>query len=121
MNRRISSLAVALTLAAAGPALAHAHLTSAVPAAGGTVAAPPSELDLSFSEGVNPKFTGLALTGPAGDAVPTGAAKLGTGGDTALVVPVTGPLAAGTYKVRWHALATDGHKTDGSYTFTVKP
>lgn len=119
MTPRILALAAALTLAA-GPALAHAHLTSSVPAAGATVAAP-SELDLSFSEGVNPKFTGLTLTGPAGAAAPTGAAKLGPGGDTALVVPVTGPLAAGAYKVRWHALATDGHKTDGSYTFTVKP
>lgn len=120
MTPRILALAAALTLAA-GPALAHAHLKSSVPAAGATVAAAPSELDLSFSEGVNPKFTGLTLTGPAGAAAPTGAAKLGPGGDTTLVVPVTGPLAAGAYTVRWHALATDGHKTDGSYTFTVKP
>ncbi len=38
-----------------------------------------------------------------------------------LVVPVIGALETGTYKVDWHALATDGHKTDGSYTFTIKP
>ncbi len=121
MSRRTLALAAALTLAAGGPALAHAHLKSSVPAAGGTVAAAPAELDLSFSEGVNPKFTGLTLTGPTGAKVPTGAAELGPGGDTALVVPVAGPLAAGTYEVRWHALATDGHRTDGRYRFTVKP
>jgi copper resistance protein C len=49
------------------------------------------------------------------------ASYVGAGGDTTLVVPVTATLAAGTYTVDWHALATDGHKTNGSYTFTVKP
>jgi methionine-rich copper-binding protein CopC len=31
------------------------------------------------------------------------------------------PLAAGTYKVIWHATDADTHKTQGSYRFTVKP
>jgi copper resistance protein C len=103
------------------PALAHAHLESATPAVNGTVAIAPSELDLTFSEGVNPKFTGAKVTGPGKAAVVTGAARLRAGGDTTLVVPISAPLAAGTYKVDWHALATDGHKTTGSYSFTVKP
>ena len=33
----------------------------------------------------------------------------------------SGPLAAGTYKVEWHAVSTDTHKTQGSYSFTVNP
>lgn len=114
-------LASALSLGLAGEAEAHAHLKSATPAMGATVAKAPAELDLGFSEGVNPKFTGLKVTGPAGAVAPTGESKLGPGGDTTLVVPVTGTLAAGTYKVDWHALATDGHKTNGTYTFTIKP
>jgi len=36
------------------------------------------------------------------------------------MVPVTGTLADGSYTVDWHALSGDGHKTHGSYTFTVK-
>ena len=123
MNHRLRLLALSSVpiLGLAGAAQAHAHLTSATPAMGGSVTGPPTELDLGFSEGLNLKFTGVKVTGPAGAAVPTGAPKLGPGGDTTLVVPVPGALGAGTYKVDWHALATDGHKTDGSYSFTVKP
>ncbi len=107
--------------AAATPALAHAHLTAATPAAGGTVPTTPTELDLAFSEGLNLPFTGVKVTGPAGAAVATGKAALGPGGDTTLVVPVAGPLAPGSYTVAWHALSKDGHRTSGTYTFTVKP
>jgi methionine-rich copper-binding protein CopC len=28
-------------------------------------------------------------------------------------------LPPGTYKVRWHVLSVDTHKTEGSYSFTV--
>ena len=118
---RSMSLAIALILGSVGTAAAHAHLQTATPAAGSTVAAAPTELRLGFSEGVNVKFTGLVVTGPAGAVVPTGSAVLAPGNDRILLVPISGPLAPGAYRVDWHALATDGHKTDGSYGFTVKP
>lgn len=119
-----SSFAIALgatvLAASAGSAWAHAHLKTSAPAAG-TAAAAPAEIDLAFTEGVNPKFTGIALSGPGGAAVPTGPARLGSGGDATLAVPISGRLAPGAYKVDWHALAVDGHKTEGSFTFTVTP
>ncbi|WP_237479925.1 copper homeostasis periplasmic binding protein CopC [Lichenibacterium dinghuense] len=114
------ALASALCLAASAPAFAHAHLKASTPASGASVARP-GEIDLAFTEGVNPKFTGLSLSGPGGAPVSTGPARPGAGGDATLVVPVAGPLAPGTYKVDWHALATDGHKTEGSFSFTVAP
>jgi hypothetical protein len=83
--------------------------------------ASPSELDLEFSEGVNLAFTGVEVKGPDKTTIATGKPILRAGGDTTLVVPLSGTLAAGTYTVAWHALSTDGHKTHGSYTFTVKP
>ena len=52
--------------------------------------------------------------------IPTGVASLAAGDDTTLVVPVMQQLASGTYTVDWHALSKDGHKTHGTYTFTVK-
>ncbi len=123
MNNRIRIVAFsfALTLGFVGDASAHAHLKTAAPAADSTVGAAPSELRLGFTEGVNLKFTGVSVMGPAGVPVSTGAASLAPGDDKVLVVPVSGPLARGAYKVNWHALATDGHKTDGSYGFNVKP
>ena len=103
-----------------GQALAHAHLTSAMPAAGSTVTASPTELDLTFSEDVNLKFTGVIMTGPKKTVVKTGKAML-MSGNTKLMVPIDGTLDPGLYTVAWHALSTDGHKTNGTYSFTLKP
>lgn len=110
-------LALGLSLSATA-ALAHAHLTAQTPAAGATVAAP-AALSLTFSEDVNLAFTGVAITGPDKAPVTQGTASLNAD-RTVLTVPVAGTLAAGTYRVDWHALSNDGHKTQGHYTFTVK-
>jgi len=99
------------------PAFAHAHLVSETPAENTAVAAP-TELSVKFSEGVVLKFTGVTLTGPAG-AVPLGGGSLDPKDDTVLLVPVPSSLPAGSYTVAWHALSSDGHKSSGSYSFTV--
>ncbi len=112
--------AAAISIALAGQAMAHAHLKSAIPAAGGTVKAAPSEIDLTFSEGLNLKFSGIKVTGPDKTAVKTGEGML-MNGDTTLMVPVSDRLAPGKYTVEWHVLSTDGHKTNGTYSFTVAP
>jgi methionine-rich copper-binding protein CopC len=100
-------------------AFAHAHLKSSVPADKSTVAAP-QELDLTFSEELNLKFTGVKVTGPNKSAIKTGDAML-MDGKVGLMVPVSEKLGPGTYDVEWHALSADGHKTSGTFTFTVKP
>lgn len=122
LNRlpRTAALA-AISCLLASPAFAHAHLKSAVPAADSTVTVAPTTIELDFSEGVNLAFTGVKVTATDGMAVATGPGASGPGGDSTLVVPVLKPLAAGRYTVDWHALATDGHKTSGHYTFTIKP
>jgi methionine-rich copper-binding protein CopC len=117
---RVLALAAAVAIAMTGPTLAHAHLQSASPAADGTVAVSPTELDLKFSEGLNLKFSGVTVTGPGKAVVATGAPALADG-DATLVVPLPAALPAGVYTVDWHALSTDGHKTHGSYSFAVKP
>ncbi|MDL2401601.1 copper homeostasis periplasmic binding protein CopC [Rhizobium mayense] len=113
-------LAAILAIGLAGQALAHAQLVSATPADKSTVKSSPSELDLTFTEGLNLKFSGIKVTGPDKAAVKLGEPML-MPSDTVLMVPVSETLGAGTYTVEWHALSTDGHKTNGSYTFTVKP
>jgi methionine-rich copper-binding protein CopC len=103
-----------------GLALAHAHLESAQPPASGTVAAAPTEIGLTFSEELNQKFTRVKITGPDGKAIKTGDAML-MDGDKTFMVSLPSGLGAGTYQVEWQALSRDGHKTRGTYTFTVKP
>lgn len=110
-------LALGLSLSATA-ALAHAHLTAEMPTAKSTVAAP-TALMLTFSEDVNIKFTGVKITGPNKAEVKQGTPSLNAD-ETVLTIPVDGTLAAGTYTVDWHALSNDGHKTHGTYTFTVK-
>lgn len=114
------AVGVVMALSFAVQAEAHAHLQSAVPRADAATAAPPAQLQLRFSEGLELRFSGATLTGPGDGPVPVGNARLGAG-DNELIVPILGALGPGRYAVDWHALSHDGHSTRGSYAFTVRP
>jgi copper resistance protein C len=103
----------------AAQAFAHAQLEKATPPVGGAVP-PPSEIRLEFSEGVEPKFSKVSLTGPNG-AVPLGAAKTEPSNQAVLIVPIAKALSAGAYTVHWQAVSVDTHHTQGTFEFTVKP
>ena len=114
------TIPASLALALVGTqAFAHAQLEKATPPVGGTVASA-SEIRLEFSEGVEPRFSKVSLTGPGG-AVPLGAAKTEPSNQAVLIVPITKALAAGAYTVRWQAVSVDTHHTQGTFEFTVKP
>ena len=100
-------------------ASAHAFLKTATPAVGSTVPQPPDQVVIDFTEGVEPSFSTITVQDAAGAAVDTGNIHL-QGGNTHLAIGLK-PLPPGTYKVIWHATAVDTHKTEGNYTFTVKP
>src|SRR6185437_5296789 len=91
--------AMGLTLLSAGAAFAHAHLESEIPAADTAVSPAPTQLELKFSEAVELRFTGVAITGPADAAVPVGKASLKAGDGTILSVPLSGGLSPGKYVV----------------------
>jgi copper resistance protein C len=110
-------VAVAL-VGLAGPALAHSELLRTSPAAGSAVAASPAQVRLEFSEGVEARFSGVEITGSGGQRVPTGRAEAQ---GNVLAAPLSGPLPAGKYRVNWRALSADGHRTQGSFTFEVRP
>ncbi|WP_164736442.1 copper homeostasis periplasmic binding protein CopC [Rhizobium vallis] len=116
---RIAFIALILTAAAASQALAHAHLKTSSPAEKASVVSP-GELDLTFTEELNLKFSGVKVTDPDKKEITLGDAAL-KDDDKVLAVPISGTLAPGNYTVDWHVLSTDGHKTSGIYTFTVKP
>ncbi len=88
------SVALAGMLTAAG-AFAHAHLQQQIPTAGAQLSASPQTLTLSFSEGIEPAFSGVTVTGPQQHAVATG--KLTRSADNTGRGHVTfgGSLAAG--------------------------
>jgi hypothetical protein len=114
-----SAAALAFVFAAAA-AFAHAQLDKAAPAVGSAVA-PPAEIRLKFSEGVEPRFSTIALSSETGAAAPLGAPSLDPADDSVLIAKVAKTLAPGVYTVTWHAVSVDTHKTQGSFDFTVKP
>jgi len=119
---RISIVTIVASLAffcTAAAAFAHAQLEKATPPVGGTVASA-NEIRLEFSEGVEPKFTKVSVTGPGG-AVPLGTANTESGNQAVLVVPISKSLSAGAYRVHWQAVSVDTHHTQGTFEFTVKP
>jgi methionine-rich copper-binding protein CopC len=116
---KLTLLALAGGLALCSPAaFAHALLKSASPPVGGSVSAP-SQITIHFSEGIEPKFSGVALSGPKG-AIPVGQTGLAPGDDKAMVVKIGRKLAPGEYTVKWHAVSVDTHHTQGHFDFTVK-
>ncbi len=50
-------------------------------------------------------------------AIETGPIELDPNNNALLIVPLTAPLPDGKYTVDWQVVATDGHKTKGSYSF----
>jgi methionine-rich copper-binding protein CopC len=125
LNLRAGIFALAaipgLMLAGGSPALAHAMLVTAVPADQASASPAPKELRLTFSEGIELAFSTVDVTGPDDAVVEEGTLSLDPANGKALVVPLAAPLASGAYEVSWSVVASDGHKSSGTYTFTVRP
>jgi copper resistance protein C len=125
MNKQLSIVsaarvaAAALALAATSLAFAHAMPTRQEPAAGATVAATPSKVAIDFDDRLEPAFSSINVTDAQGKSVVSGKSAVDTANPKHMSVSV-GTLAPGKYTVAWVAVATDGHRTQGRYTFSVK-
>jgi copper resistance protein C len=115
----LTSVSLAFVLVSTAT-FAHAQLKKATPPVGGTVASP-SEIRLEFSEGVEPKFSSVTLTGAGGATAPLGAARVEAGHQEVLIVPIVKALPPGAYTVHWHAVSVDSHHTQGDFQFAVEP
>lgn len=120
MQKRTLLTGAAVSLLFSQSVLAHAHLKSSQPADNAVIAAAPQELTLSFTEDVEPAFSGVTLLDAGKKTIASEKAQLDTKQHNRLIVPLKTPLAAGDYQVNWHVLSVDGHKTQGSYRFSVK-
>jgi copper resistance protein C len=110
----IASAALAVL---AGPAWAHAFLEHASPGAGASDATAPKKLTLDFTENLEPTFSGVTVSDKDGHSVEQGAPVVNGANITVALTP----LKAGSYHVAWHAVSIDSHRTEGSYSFSVKP
>ena len=117
-QRFVAVSAFALASSATSSAFAHAKLQSSDPQAGSTLAHAPRQLRLKFDEALEPAFSKIRLVGPAGRVIPVTATVDKT--DPATMSAPLPALPAGGYRVQWSAMAHDGHKTKGEFTFQVK-
>ncbi len=120
--RLIPQAIVASLLLLTTPNLAHAHaqLVRADPPVGGTVRSTPAQVEIAFSEAVEPRFSTIGVTDGSGVQVDKHDVHAMLG-DTHRLVVNLGPVSPGIYKVAWHVTSVDTHKTEGTFSFTVAP
>ena len=119
MTRIIMPLALLAAGFPAASAFAHSFLDHAVPAVGATVQAAPKQVQLFFTQELEPAFTGATIAGADGQAIATSAATIDPQNKAELVIDLP-PLAPGRYKVSWHAVSVDTHRTEGSFSFDIR-
>jgi methionine-rich copper-binding protein CopC len=105
-------------LLAASQAGAHAKLESTTPAADSTVSSPKS-IQAHFSEAIEIKLSSLKLAMSDGAAVPVMSMNVAKDPSTLSIMP-NSALKPGVYTVTWSVVSDDGHKTTGTFSFTVQ-
>jgi methionine-rich copper-binding protein CopC len=100
-------------------AFAHAHPTVMVPAAN-SVGASPAGVTITFSEALEPKFSSIEVTDASGKKKINTASSMPVANDPKTLTLALPKLPAGGYEVHWVSVATDGHRLEGQYAFTVK-
>ncbi|GGR72034.1 hypothetical protein GCM10010169_14950 [Micromonospora fulviviridis] len=107
---------VALLLAPATPASAHAVLVSSSPAASAVVPSAPAEVVITFSEGVRKVPDKIRVIAPDGSRADRGEP---TFKGSVVTIPVDPSGARGTYLVSYRVISADSHPVSGAFTYSV--
>jgi len=97
---------------------AHAFLERADPAVGSTVQTSPSEVQIRFTENIEPAVSSVQVLDASGTEVDKRDLHLDRS-DHALLHISLPRLGVGTYKVVWRVVSVDTHVTNGNFTFRV--
>ncbi len=115
----LTSIFAAMLAAPAGAARAHAFPEHQVPGAGAELDRAPGVVSIRFDRTVESAFSSLRVENAAGKRVDANDSHSISGSSDMLEVTLR-PLDSGKYHVFWTAVARDGHRTQGDYTFTVR-
>jgi methionine-rich copper-binding protein CopC len=111
-----SSIVMLLCLAlSAQPAFAQARLVRSAPAEGARIKSP-RHIVLTFSEALEPAFSGALLMDMDGRNLSGDPVKVS--GRRITLTPAR--LMPGPYIVSWHCVGHDGHRVDGHLHFHVR-
>jgi methionine-rich copper-binding protein CopC len=109
-----------LTIASVGVALdayAHAFPNSEDPRVGSTIAKSPAKITITYDAPIESLFAHVSVLSNAGQEEVAGSPAVDSNHRTLSVM--LKPLNPGDYTVKWSVVAEDGHRTEGSYDFTV--
>jgi copper resistance protein C len=119
MNVRILIMALfGLCQLSPSPALAHAFLERANPAAGSTMQSAPPSVTITFTVPIESLFSVIEVHDAQGNRMDSGSTRASGNKSIAVDLPTLPP---GTYTVIWQALSVDTHRTQGHFEFTVRP
>jgi methionine-rich copper-binding protein CopC len=122
MTKKISvrlSLLAILFLAIQSHAWAHAFLDHAEPKVGSTITNSPTQIKIWFTQELEPVFSTVEVQNAQGQEVDKKDAHLDDKNKSLFIVSLSS-LPDGTYKVIWHAVSVDTHRTQGSFEFTIR-
>jgi copper transport protein len=114
----LAAIVVALVVAGAAPAFAHATLLTTEPQAGGRFDTSPPAISLRFNESVEVSLGGIRLFDGSGNRIDIGAPEH-PNGDGNRVRSSIPKVDDGTYVVTWRVISADSHPVQGAFTFQV--
>ena len=120
MKRRLAIALLLASLALPVSAGAHAVLVKSSPARRATLAQPPSRVELTFNERLEPAYSTVSVAANDATRVDDGNVVVGPDDPRRLSVGLA-PLKPGTYSVKFRVLSVDGHLVEGTFPFEVRP
>jgi methionine-rich copper-binding protein CopC len=118
LRRGCGAAAIATGILIPSAAFAHVFPQAQSPAAGAEVSAP-ENVTVVFDGPLEPAFSSLTVSNSTGKQVNTVKAQVGPNDKKSIHVALP-PLPPDKYTVHWVAVASDGHRTQGDYSFRVK-
>jgi putative copper resistance protein D len=112
----VAVVVLAPLIALAGPAWAHASLKSSTPGNGASLAEPPGEVVLRFTEPINPASVAVAVRGADGAAAVDGGPRVAR---EVVTQPLRRAIGPGQYAVTFQVVSADGHRINGTLHFAV--
>lgn len=111
----VAVLAAALILIGAGPVAAHDELLSTTPKDGAALTTAPEDIVLKFAAEPIKDTSKLVATSDTGEQFTL--TEVSVAGST-VTAPWPNSAPAGTYKVAWRSVGSDGHPLTGTFTFS---
>ncbi len=102
-------------------AQAHASLLRSYPEANAVLDRPPAQVELYFTEALEPSFSSIRVLDSGGLQVDGGDSQVDVADATRMTISLRS-MPSGVYTVVWRALSqVDGHVTSGAFAFAVGP